>query len=131
ARGVMDHDFLRPAVAVARLHGPAQRIRATAMARHVAADLHLDRGRRCELEGWKEARDALQTVERHLDAVREDLEGLDREVAVHFLNFAKPVDDRRLHGVCLISVLESKTAQTYAGRASMSTAGPSDFPFRP
>src|SRR2546426_725115 len=63
------------------------------MARHVAADLHLDHGRWRETEVRIEARHALDLVERHAETLRQGREFLGRQVAVLTLDRAETFDD--------------------------------------
>src|SRR6266581_4341738 len=63
------------------------------MARHVAADLHLDHGRWRETEVRIEARHALDLVERHAETLRQGREFLGRQVAVLTLDRPETFDD--------------------------------------
>src|SRR5437016_86395 len=82
------HDVLR------RPGRPAhERTGSAQMARHVAADLHLDHGRWRETEVRIEARHALDLVERHAETLRQGREFLGRQVAVLTLDRAETFDD--------------------------------------
>src|SRR5262249_26421587 len=70
-----------------------ERTGSTQMTRHVAADFHLDHGRRRETEVRIERRHALDVVERHVETLRQVRECFGRQVAVLTLDRGEAFDD--------------------------------------